>query len=77
MAEFIVSFFKYAFVLHFAVTYYMYKEPKVMEPYPEVKDSVLGWNYLISIVVILALFAIYNCISKALKKQMTLKVLSD
>lgn len=70
MAEYIVSFFKYAFVLHFAVTYYMYKEPKVMEPYPEEKNSVLGLSYVITIVVILVLFAIYNCITKAFKKHM-------
>ena len=34
MAEEIVAQFKYAIVLHFLATYFMYRDPQIMELYP-------------------------------------------
>jgi len=45
MVKDIANTFKFCIVLHFAITYAMYKDPKIMELYPEVIEGFGAWTY--------------------------------
>jgi hypothetical protein len=63
MALEIVAQFKYAVVLHFIVTYFMYRDPQIMELYPKVKDGLKGSHYFyICLVLVIIMFLWRTCV---------------
>jgi len=45
MVKEIANSFKFCIVLHCVVTYLMYKDPQIMELYPEITEGFGAWTY--------------------------------